>query len=256
MPLEKCGALLKVKSYKENLPCNVGGKGTLVYEESTLICGQNMEELCMTYLNEFKALKCANDILTVLSPIPKMEKEISEAMTILNALIRTVGSLGIELHNIYDLCAGNGLAGVLITHMYKRANVTAVDIHKRVREWEKIDRFQYLEADIAILKHRDVSGGILISSHPCANAKYLVQMFRQLNPKALIMIPCCSGKVKYDIPQAVQDKLGDYASWCFSLYQESKIFAETESLEKIKLCMYYAKKCVSPRNIVITAIRE
>ena len=96
-----------------------------------------------TYLNEFLKLKCCGDILNIVNPVQRIEKEISEAMGLLK-IIKKIALKDPMKYTLYDFCAGNALISVTAVHLLPIKYAYAIDKRKRNRNWEKVKRFEYV----------------------------------------------------------------------------------------------------------------
>lgn len=198
-----------------------------------------------SYVSEFLSLKCAGDILNVVSPVTRTQKEISEAMAIMKHL-RKITIKSPMKYAVLDLCAGNALASVTAVHLLPVSYADACDIKPRKRRWDMVKRFSYFEIDIYDFDPLRImySSSIIISIHPCAKlAERVVDIYNQSAAEYLIMMPCCNGKLKVDAPEIIKEKLGKYLMWCWQLAERCE--------GKVKLRQ--DKKCLSPKNCVIIA---
>lgn len=207
-----------------------------------------------TYVDEFLSMKCCGDVLNVCNPIGKnARKEITETM----ALIKRVKPLTLHdkgKYNVLDLCAGNALTSVLAVHLLPVDYAIAIDKRPRDRQWNHVKRFQYKLIDIydiewntpgAIQKRFINKDTIIVSSHPCGElARRIVSIYKQSNAKALFMLPCCYGKLHRKYPQELFTKMGHDWVWCYDLAQDigAKLTKDV--------------KCISPRNIMLSDVRE
>lgn len=171
-----------------------------------------------SYISKFLSLKCSGDVLNIVNPINNAEKEISESM----AIIKRLKSIILErprYYNIIDLCAGNALTSIIAIHLLPITTAIAVDKLPRDRNWGAVHRFSYLYQNIhetlteSLINDRT----ILISSHPCKNARRVVELYRSTPAAAMILIPCCEGSLKNKYPQLIHEKLGHYLTWCYDL---------------------------------------
>jgi len=135
------------------------------------------------YVNKFFSLNCSQDILNVLTPINRAEKEISEKEISVNeisekeisescAILRKIKPLTMREKNkycIYDWAAGNALTSVMAAFILPIIKSIAVDIKGRDRNWEEIKKFSYLDGDIYDSRDenllKDFPPSIFISSH-------------------------------------------------------------------------------------------
>ncbi len=205
------------------------------------------------YISEFLSLNCVPDILGVVNPINKIEKEISEAMAIRN-VIRQITLKEPQKYAVLDLCAGNALGSVLTAFTLPVIETIAVDKLKRDRDWHKIRAFTYLEEeDIyeefwTAKKEKLITPYpiILISIHCCKDlANQIIKIYHANdNIKHLIIMPCCEGPLTSDfIPEPIR-KAGKYECWGYQLSQRAG-------------GVYFRDRhCLSPKNIIIKANKE
>lgn len=64
-----------------------------------------------SYVSEFLSFKCAGDVLNIVNPVKRAEKEISESMAIINKLRPLVLADPMK-YTLIDMCAGNALANL------------------------------------------------------------------------------------------------------------------------------------------------
>ena len=196
------------------------------------------------YVGKFLGLKCAGDVLNVVYPVNNIQKEISEAMSVIKHL-RSITMDKPRKYEIYDMCAGNALASVLAAHLLPIKKATAIDLNKRDRNWDNAKRFIYLSGvdihkmNIDMIK----KDSIIIAIHACSGlAKRIIEIYVKSKAKHLIMLPCCAGKVEDNIiPDIFKEAIGKHSAWAWKLS---------------KMCngkLYRDDKCTSARNIIIRA---
>src|SRR3990167_7276029 len=100
------------------------------------------------YLEEFLSLNCAGDVLNVVSPVTRFEKEITEAMAIVKQVKKIVFADRSKDYIVVYLCAGNALASVIIAHLLPVLKVIAIDKKARQRNWSSVRKFAYINGDI------------------------------------------------------------------------------------------------------------
>jgi hypothetical protein len=206
-----------------------------------------MTDWDQTYLSEFLSLRCAGDVLNVVSPLgTKAHKEITESMAIIKKLKPITLEKPME-YNVIDLCAGNALTSVLAAHLLPVKRALAIDSKIRKREWSKVQRFCYQAISIYDIKPDTVpENTIVISVHPCKGlANRVIDLYNQSAAQHLILMPCCNGAVKNKYSYLCQT-LGKYIAWCFQLLEQCSG----------KTNMSIDEKCISPKNCVITASKE
>ena len=202
------------------------------------------------YLEEFLGLNCAGDVLNVVSPVARFEKEITEAMAIVKQVKKIVFADRSKNYTVVDLCAGNALASVIIAHLLPVQGVLAVDRKKRDRLWEAVRGFVYENADISddwlsIILATPPYQYIIISSHPCQMAHPIVDIFNKHDYiRHLVLMPCCHGKRRNKIPQGVVSKLGKYLTWAYDISLSAKGDFIID------------KNCISPCNAVVIASKK
>ena len=178
------------------------------------------------YVNKFLNLKCAGDIIGIAGPMKKYEKEITEAMSIREALRKFTIKEPMQ-YTLVDLCSGNALVPLLAAFTLPVKKAIAVDIRERNRPWHMANRFEYITCNIRedeILKTIHKQGPVVITAcHACKSlATQIIDIFGALdNAKHLIMMPCCIGQTKGYCPPIVKEKLGRYLSWSYYLSQEA-----------------------------------
>jgi len=201
------------------------------------------------YLSQFLQFKCAGDVINAVTPVQKMGKEITEAMAIRKQLRKIVLPEPMK-YTVLDLCAGNGLAGILSVFTLPVKHCTAFDKAKRGRPgFKAVERWKYIQADIYDYVFGTYPDSIIISSHPCGElAKKIIGIYnRGKEIKALILIPCCLPSEKgFGHPHLLMDKFSPYDQWSIYLYQQCR----------------GKKQCVkdthilSPANNVIYAVKD
>jgi len=218
-----------------------------------------------TYVDEFLSMKCCGDVLNVCNPIGKnARKEITESM----ALIKRVKNLALShrgKYNVLDLCAGNALTSVLAVHLLPVDYAVAIDKKPRDRQWDKVQRFLYKYEDLfdinfsfyvkgtkpaypesgSILNKYINKNTIIVSSHPCGElSRRVIEIYEYSQAKALFMLPCCYGKLHRKYPQELFSKMGKDWVWCYDLAQD------------IDAKLSKDEKCISPRNIMLSHVRN
>lgn len=192
-------------------------------------------------VSEFLSLKCSGDVLNIAHPINKSEKEISEAMSLVQIIKRHVLNTPME-YTLIDMCAGNALTGLISAFLLPVKEVIAVDIRPRKRKWELAKRFKYVTSDIDDYKIPD-GKIILTASHACKGlAKKIINMYNNNNNiEALVLMPCCVGQIDQKIPQLIKNNLGRYLTWAFDLALMANGTFKKED------------RCLSPCNAIVTA---
>ena len=200
----------------------------------------------------FLSLRCAPDVLGVCGPMKGASKEITEALTVTSRMRKWVLKTPMQ-YGMVDLCAGNALSSVLAVMYLPIAWATAVDKKPRKRNWGKVERFNYITKDIYDESVLDLIGEktILTSIHPCKKAAMrVVEIYNQSKAPYLIMVPCCVQRDAVDrerVPTIIREKFGTHEQWAYILASKVK-----DSEVNIMQDNY----CLSPRNMVITAVRK
>lgn len=217
------------------------------------------------YVSEFLALRCAGDVLNVVSPLgAKAKKEVTESMSIIHAMRSLVLPVPMK-YALVDLCAGNALTSVLAQHLLPIKRSVAVDKRRRKRSWSRIRGFEYVNCSIEEFYTRYLeirrcgrvslcdyySPCILAAVHPCSQAAVaVVDLFIRWDAaEHLIMMPCCIGgidRTEKTFTALEHDKLGRYERWC--LYLAGAIHNRGWRVNVRR-----DVKCLSPCNIVVTA---
>lgn len=208
------------------------------------------------YIEEFYDLKCSSDILDILMPIQRIDKEITESMAMVKILRKIVLKRKDFQYQIFDFCAGNALTSTIACFLFKNVvSCFAIDSLAREREWSRIKNFQYLNSDIRkddwalmVKTFREIhphTKTIIMSVHPCIDlAETVLSIHRESKSDYLILMPCCQGKTAgYSIPEVIVRKIGKYLRWC--LYLQNKIEKDSR--------LYIDNHCISPKNAIIAS---
>lgn len=199
------------------------------------------------YANRFLKLKCAPDVLAATTPIGQDPvKEISEAMGIIQKVKPIVFDEPMK-YNVVDLCSGNALVPVIAVHLLPITDASAVDKRERKRRWELVSRFVYYTKDIMDDSVFDLinENTILTSVHCCSDlALRVAEIYTRSKACALVMSPCCSGRMPGFVPEAVKKLLGGYITWAYYL----STLADGH--------LYTDKFILSPANTVIVARKK
>jgi len=162
------------------------------------------------------------------------------------AIIRFLRKIVLKKPNKYciiDLCAGNALTSIVASFLLPINSAIAVDINKRSRSYNLVNKFSYLKRDI--FDQPDYIPElpcIIISSHPCRNlAKRITEIYNEFNNcHYLFLMPCCTGQIQMKIPSIIKQKLGKYLTW--SYYLTTTIFDGK---------LYQDKNILSPCNVIL-----
>ena len=202
------------------------------------------------YLNQFLNLKCAGDIIGIVGPMKKYEKEITEAMAIRD-VVRKITLKKPMSYTLVDVCSGNGLVPLISVFTMPIKEAIAIDIRERNRPWYLAKRFQYAIGDINNFDYinellYDKESVILTACHACKHlAINTIDLYHDLNNiKHLVLMPCCQGHVGIILPEIIKEKLGSYLTW--SYYLSIKAFGTLKIDEHIS----------SPCNALVTASKE
>ena len=209
-----------------------------------------------TYTCEFLALKCAGDVLNIVSPLgSRAEKEISETMAIVKRLRPILLPQPMKL-TLVELCAGNALTSVLASHLLPVLKVRAYDIWKRGRHWFRCDRFTYHQADIKApgFDEQLADADVIIAVHPCRElAVETCRLFIAGPARHLLLMPCCNGDIltatTFHLDPLIADKLTKYEQWCLRLASWLRMTGAEAACER-------DIKCISPCNIIIHAVKK
>lgn len=208
------------------------------------------------YVDYFLSLKCAGDVLNVVNPITRPEKEISESMGAIRKFKGVVLNNPME-YTLWDFCAGNALTSVLGVHLLPLKRAIAIDKKERHRRWHLAKRFDYLIGDIYDFtgNNKRLLGGlnigkksIILGVHACGKlSEQIIEIYNNSDAERLVLNPCCSDSSKYKtIPSAIRDKITKYEQWCWYLYEKCK--GEKD--------FWRDKNILSPKNIIIKAKKE
>lgn len=200
----------------------------------------------MSYISEFLSLDCAGDILNIVSPLHKSEKEITESMAIITRVRDEVLQKPMK-YNVVDLCAGNALTSITSVFLLPVSHAVAIDKYKRNRNYTHARRFEYVGMDIYcedVYKYIDRET-ILISVHPCRSlAIRVLDIFLRSHAKSVYLMPCCAGRYEIPMKRFLLDRLGRYHTWCY--YLASRCNGDISIDDK----------CLSEKNAIITVHRR
>lgn len=204
----------------------------------------------MSYINKFLNYKCAGDVINIIPPQKKYTKEISESMGIIERIKPETLAHKME-YIVIDLCAGNALTSVLSVFTLPVKRAFAVDKKKRKGQYEKVQRFQYIEYDIyssgfdiwlrTIIQNEKI---ILIGVHACGElSTRIIDIYNSFDQiEILCLTPCCIVNQE-KLEQILIDKCGKDFAWCHQL--KNKVVGNAT--------LYQDKKILSPRNYIIYA---
>ena len=197
------------------------------------------------YVEKFLKLRSSGDILNVVHPVNKMQKEITESMAIIKQLKKVVLKEPMK-YTVYDLCAGNALTSVISTFLLPIKKAIAIDILPRKRKWFLAENFEYQTENIYSIDPSTFDeNSIIIGVHTCTSlANRIIELYQKSKAKHLILMPCCVGQVVNDYPQIVREKLGKYLLWSWQLSQKAngKFIVD--------------EKMMSPKNAIVIAHKK
>jgi hypothetical protein len=209
------------------------------------------------YIKEFFSLNCHKDILDIIGNINNLDKEITEAMSIIHLTKRV--ALNKDIKTLIDFCSGNALLPIISSFLFKfELNIATDknDYHIN-KEYHRIENFMYLLQDIneifirinpvSLVDSFDNNQSIITAIHPCKNlARQVINVYNHTNAKYLCIMPCCIGdfKNKIKMPRFMLKRFSKYELWCLDLANE---------IENSKIKIIHDKNVISPRNIIITA---
>ena len=196
-----------------------------------------------SYIKQFKKLNCYTDIIDILSPITNEEKEISESLSIIKQLKKIVLKNKFN-YDIWDLCAGNALTSTISAFTLPIHKAYALDVYTRKRAWNKINNFEYVIKNIYGITNKEFKKqSIIISVHPCKDlAQQICNIYNNsYKVRHLILMPCCIGQYRRKNKNVINN---NYYEWCIYLN------------EKVDGNITIDKKCLSPKNVIITASKD
>ncbi len=204
----------------------------------------------MKYLSWFLSRKSAGDILNVAHPVSNIIKEITEAVAIhqrtLNYLMSDPMKIG-----LLDLCAGNGLVGLISAFNAPVREVVAIDRKPPTkRGYSQVKKYRYIERDIMkIAESRQPIPPldypfIITACHACKNLAPSILKLAHHWQVPCILMPCCIGKITLPNILRTNPRLSKYTQWCLSLGFEFH--------DKGNVNIYYDRNVLSPCNGIIT----
>jgi hypothetical protein len=208
-----------------------------------------MNDKTDTYAGEFLRLRCAGDVLNAACLKKNVEKEISESMAAWKRL-RGI-ALGKPMkYNLVDLCAGNALTSILAAHTLPFRQSFAFDVKKRSGHYEQVDRFRYIEDDIyggGTEQHIGVDT-VICAVHACGRlAEQVIKLYNENAAPALVLMPCCHAPYQAPNKEFLVNAMGPKAAWAYHL---------AGLIEDSRVHITQDKRCLSPCNYVIEAVRE
>ena len=196
------------------------------------------------YLDEFFSLRCAGDVLSACAPVNNGSKEITEAMGARHALLDMIITEQKCKYHVLDLCAGNGLFGLLVAHTLPVSSVCAID--KRYREFhlDNVKRYRYIFADIYDCELHMNEPTIVCGVHVCRDlAAHIVRIYlNNENAKKLVLMPCCVGSFTPPTNHhLILERVPKPLQWVWYL------------ADMARGCIKQDMHILSPRNYIITA---
>ena len=196
------------------------------------------------HLDEFFSLKCAGDVLSATGPVNKGAKEITEAMAV-RKIVQSY-TLKEKMHyTLYDICAGNGLLGLLVAHTLPVRSTIAIDIRKGRLHLEQVKHYQYLQEDIMKIQPTFETPSIICAIHPCQGlAERIIDIYlAKEGARKLILMPCCvrSNFQRPPAPTYIRNQISVDDQWVWYL------------ADKAKGIIYQDKRVLSPKNKIIIA---
>lgn len=198
----------------------------------------------MSYISDFLRLKCSGDILNIVNPVQKLEKEISESMPVIQRMKDVILQDPMK-YTLYDLCAGNALTSIISTFLLPIKEAHAYDIKPRNRKWHLAKRFEYHTEDIFDMSPDMFDENSIITGiHACTSrSKRIIELFNKSKASYLFLMPCCIGTIEKDIPILIKKTLGHYLTWCYYLYE----------ICNGKKALNQCNNCLSPVNCIISS---
>jgi len=202
----------------------------------------------MRYIDEFLKLRCASDVIKYVFPINNPSKEITEAMSI-RKILRKITLAKPDYYTVIDLCAGNCLLSILVAFTLPVKEVIAIDKRKLTKDFSKIRKFHYIEANIndssiesILINSKNNHGLIITAIHPCKELAVRTVNLYNNYADILILIPCCVGQMK-NFDQSLSVIKDRYLIW--GLFLKSLCKGNTKLLRDTK--------CISPKNLILVA---
>jgi hypothetical protein len=209
------------------------------------------------HLDEFFSLRCAGDVLGATGPVNNGAKEITEAMAVHNgakeiteamAVRKVVQSFALKKkmhYTVYDICAGNGLLGLLVAHTLPVRSTVAIDIRQGHLHLDNVKHYQYLQEDIMKTQPNLKAPSIICAIHPCQGLAERIIDYYLMNEQArkLILMPCCvrSNFKRPSAPAYIQNQISVDDQWVWYLADKAKGVIRQDN------------RVLSPKNKIIIA---
>lgn len=215
--------------------------------------------LMSRYIKEFCSLVCFEDVMAVVSPVHNLPKEITESMAVKRRLRPFFSQAGHGLGPVLDLCAGNGLTGVLAAHLFD-VDVISIDKRRRERHWELVERYKYLEQDVRSEETRALvdSKTVLVAVHPCGELPYdIVDMYNEEKAMGLILLPCCLPSKRKRSRAELLPELTRFREFYWKQMGADSFFSlDLASRCEGRVSIHVDEDILSPRRHVIVAVRD
>jgi len=199
------------------------------------------------YLNEFFSLRCAGDILNVTGSIHNGPKEITEAMSV-RRILKDFSLQEKMTYHVLDLCAGNGLLGLLTAFTLPVLSVTSIDIRPRKLNTSGVRNYSYQIKDLMRDEIEIKPPTIICAIHACRElAERSIELYlTNGSAKKLVLMPCCSLK-HYQRPTSqpwILERVPKSVQWVWYLAEKAGgVFHEDKSV-------------LSPMNKIIIAEKD
>lgn len=148
------------------------------------------------YINWFLRLKCRADVLSVNPKVFKDAKEITESISVYNALTHEMQVDPMD-KRVVCVVPGDGKytqTGILLAFLTKWT-IISIDPEIAVDELDespiKIDRFTYIKDKIENVKMHVDGQLVFACTHSHAPLSVLLKNFTASKPRKLVNLPCC-----------------------------------------------------------------
>lgn len=146
-----------------------------------------------SHIDKFLALRCAPDVLECVNPLKNTERNITEAMLVVEAIRpRILKERG--KWKVVDVNAGNPFLGLLIAHLLPVELVTSMSWRYPKDQKLDLSKVQHFQAKIAPLEFlpkqlADVQDSILVSASPNFDVAVELATTALANDLPLAMVP-------------------------------------------------------------------
>lgn len=168
-------------------------------------------------VDQFLKLRCATDVLEAVHPLNSAVKEISESMSLIQAIRSPI------LNNpgrwrVIDLCAGNALTGVIAAHLLPVRHVVAIDKYPRERQYYRVNQFEYVQDDIHRVELWDNLATspltMIVASHACKDLAITIAQKCRDYDLAMAMLTCCQSQGRLSPTfRSMVPVMGKYKAW-------------------------------------------